>query len=220
MRALFVEDDAATAKSVQLMLHSRGHQCETTALGEEAVELATRNTYDVILLDIMLPDIDGYEVLRRLHEAGISTPVLIQSGLVDRSEQLLGLGFGVDDFLVKPYAQSELEERIDNALNKANIGDIADVKSVSNNDVPAPRPAHDAAQSTKILRSGQIVFQNGNCVIDCLVLEISDEGAALKPTNLLECPKFFTLKINPGATHSCEVCWQYGDKMGVRFLDT
>ena len=220
MRALFVEDDAATAKAVQLMLLSRGHQCETTALGEDAVKLATRNAYDIILLDIMLPDIDGYEVLRRLHEANIRTPVLIQSGLVDRDERLLGLGFGVDDFLVKPYAQSELDERIDSALNKASIGDTAGVDPASDNDVPAPRPEHDAAQSTKILRSGQIVFQNGNCVIDCLVLEISNGGAALKPTNLLECPKFFTLKINHGTAHSCEVCWQYGDKMGVRFLDS
>ncbi len=220
MRALIVEDDAVTAKSVELMLQRGGHQCDTTALGEDAVNLATRNAYDVILLDIMLPDIDGYEVLRRLHEANIRTPVLIQSGLVDRNEQLAGLGFGVDDFLVKPYAQWELEERIDNALNKTGIDVAAGLDPVSDQDVPAPRPEHDAAQSTKVLRSGQIVFQNGNCVIDCLVLEVSESGAALKPTNPMECPKFFTLKISHGATHNCEVCWQYSDKMGVRFLNT
>lgn len=218
MRALIVEDDAVTAKSVELMLRSRGHQCKTTALGEEAVELATRNAYDVILLDIMLPDIDGYEVLRRLHEANIRTPVLIQSGLVGRDEQLASLGFGVDNLLLKPYDQAELEERIDEAINNTG-GDNADNPApAGDRDHSMPGSEHDAAPVTKVLRSGQIVFQNGNCVMDCTVLEISEVGAALKPTNPLECPKFFTLKISHGDTHNCEVCWQYSDKMGVRFL--
>ncbi len=100
------------------------------------------------------------------------------------------------------------------------VGDTVSLEPVSDHDVPAPHPEHDATQSTKILKSGQIVFHDGNCVIDCLVLEISESGAALKPTNLLECPKFFTLKISLGAAHSCEVCWRHGDKVGVRFLDT
>ncbi len=234
MHALLVEDDAATAKSVELMLRSRGHRCDTTALGEQAVELATRNAYDVILLDIMLPDIDGYEVLRRLHEANIRTPVLIQSGLVDRNEQLASLGFGVDNFLVKPYARDELEERIGEAI--ANTGGDEAAGDTAGTDTAGPHTAvnglagdgdhstpgseHDAAPVTKVLRSGQIVFQNGNCAIDCTLLEISAVGAALKPANLLECPKFFTLKIRHGADYNCEVCWRFNDKMGVRFLDT
>ena len=100
------------------------------------------------------------------------------------------------------------------------VGDTVSLEPMSDHDVPEPRPEHDATQSIKILKSGQIVFHDGNCVIDCLVLEISESGAALKPTNLAECPKFFTLKISLGAAHSCEVCWRHGDKVGVRFLDT
>ncbi len=91
---------------------------------------------------------------------------------------------------------------------------------VSDHDVPTPRREHNAAQSTKILKPGRIVFDNGKCVIDCLVQEISESGAVLKPTNLLECPKFFTLNFGRGAAHSCEVCWRHGEKVGVRFLDT
>ena len=98
--------------------------------------------------------------------------------------------------------------------------DTVSLEPVSDHDVPAPRPEHDAAQSTKILKPGRIVFDNGKCVIDCLVQEISESGAVLKPTNLLECPKFFTLNFGRGAAHSCEVCWRHGEKVGVRFLDT
>lgn len=219
MHVLLVEDEAATARSVELMLKRRGYQCETAALGEEAVELAKRNSYDVILLDIMLPDIDGYEVLRRLHEADIRTPVLIQSGLVERDEAAFGVGFGVDDFLVKPFNQTELDQSIDKALARAGLPANAEPEPADEPDIPDPTPEIDAEHSTKVLRSGRIIFQNGNCVVDCLVLEISKSGAALKPTNPLECPKFFKLEINYGPSRDCEVCWQYADKMGVRFVD-
>jgi uncharacterized protein (DUF2336 family) len=100
------------------------------------------------------------------------------------------------------------------------VGEVVGVDPVSDSDVPEPRPEHEAAQSTKILKPGQIVFHNDDCVIDCLVVEISEGGAVLKSPNLLVCPKIFTLNISLGASHSCEVCWQHGDKMGVRFLDT
>ena len=116
MRVLQVEDDPTAAQAVEKMLKSKGYACETTAYGELAVELASQNDYDIILLDIMLPDIDGYEVLRRLQAAQVHTPVLIQSGIIGRDELEKGAGFGVDDYLVKPFTRSELAERIETAL--------------------------------------------------------------------------------------------------------
>jgi two-component system cell cycle response regulator CtrA len=118
MRVLQVEDDPTAAQAVEQMLKSKGYACETTAYGELAVELATQNDYDIILLDIMLPDIDGYEVLRRLQAAQVHTPVLIQSGIIGRDELEKGAGFGVDDYLVKPFTRSELAERIETALQR------------------------------------------------------------------------------------------------------
>ena len=93
MRVLQVEDDPTTAQSVEQMLKSVGYECHTTALGEEAVRLAQKDPYDVILLDIMLPDIDGYEVLKRLQDWDIGTPVVIQSGQVEDARDAAGLGF-------------------------------------------------------------------------------------------------------------------------------
>ncbi len=93
MRVLQVEDDPTAAQAVEQMLKSKGYACETTAYGEQAVALATHNDYDIILLDIMLPDIDGYEVLRRLQAAQVHTPVLIQSGLIGRDELEKGAGW-------------------------------------------------------------------------------------------------------------------------------
>ena len=88
MRILYVEDDATQAQTVEAMLEGEDHFCHTTDSGEQAVLLAKRNEYDMIILDIMLPDIDGYEVIQRMQAAGITTPCLIQSGFVDFDELL------------------------------------------------------------------------------------------------------------------------------------
>ena len=81
MRVLLVEDDAQTAASVKMLLISENFICDTTDLGEDGLEIGKLYDYDIILLDLMLPDIDGYEVLRRLRAARVRTPILILSGL-------------------------------------------------------------------------------------------------------------------------------------------
>ena len=114
MRVLLVEDDAATAASIQLMLKKESFICDTTDLGEDGLEIGKlyKDDYDIILLDLMLPDIDGYEVLRRLRAARVRTPILILSGLGELDHKLKGLGFGADDFLTKPFDRRELVARI------------------------------------------------------------------------------------------------------------
>jgi two-component system cell cycle response regulator CtrA len=112
MRVLLVEDDAATAASIDLMLRKENFICDTTDLGEDGLEIGKLYDYDIIVLDLMLPDMDGYEVLRRLRAARVRTPVLILSGLGELDHKIKGLGFGADDFLTKPFDRRELIARI------------------------------------------------------------------------------------------------------------
>src|SRR6266481_9615003 len=112
MRVLLVEDDAATAASIELMLKRENFICDTTDLGEQGLEIGKLYDYDIIILDLMLPDIDGYEVLRRLRSARVNTPILILSGLAELDAKIKGLGFGADDFLTKPFNPRELIARI------------------------------------------------------------------------------------------------------------
>jgi two-component system, cell cycle response regulator CtrA len=119
MRVLLVEDDSATAASIELMLRSESFICDTTDLGEDGLEIGKLYDYDIIILDLMLPDIDGYEVLRRLRAARVRTPILILSGLGELDHKIKGLGFGADDFLTKPFDRRELIARIQAIVRRA-----------------------------------------------------------------------------------------------------
>ncbi len=119
MRVLLIEDDSATAASIELMLKSEGFICDTTDLGEDGLEIGKLYDYDIIVLDLMLPDIDGYEVLRRLRAARVRTPILILSGMAELDNKIKGLGFGADDFLAKPFDRRELIARIQAIVRRA-----------------------------------------------------------------------------------------------------
>ena len=112
MRVLLVEDDSATARSIEMMLRSEGYVCDSTDLGEDGFEIAKIYDYDVIILDLMLPDMDGYDVLRRLRDSKVGTPILVLSGLSGLDEKVKCLGFGADDYLTKPFHKLELVARL------------------------------------------------------------------------------------------------------------
>jgi two-component system cell cycle response regulator CtrA len=112
MRVLLIEDDSGTAQSVNLMLKTEGLNVYTTDLGEEGIDLGKIYDYDIILLDLNLPDMSGYEVLRTLRSAKVFTPVLILSGLAGIEDKIKGLGLGADDYLPKPFHKDELIARI------------------------------------------------------------------------------------------------------------
>ena len=112
MRVLLVEDDASMAKSIELMLSHANLNVYTTDLGEEGIDLAKLYDYDLILLDINLPDMNGHEVLRQLRLARIDTPILILSGEDGTESKLKGFGFGADDYMTKPFQREELVARI------------------------------------------------------------------------------------------------------------
>lgn len=112
MRVLLVEDDSSTAKSIELMLKSEGYIIDTTDLGEDGLDLGKIYDYDIIILDLMLPDMDGYDVLKALRDSKVETPVLILSGLAELDNKIKALGFGADDYLTKPFDKRELVARI------------------------------------------------------------------------------------------------------------
>lgn len=112
MRILVVEDDKDTASSIALLLRGEGYVCDVADMGEDGLEIGRLYDYDLIILDLMLPDIDGYEVLRRLRATNVATPILILSGLSALDDKLKGLGFGADDYLTKPFDRRELIARI------------------------------------------------------------------------------------------------------------
>ncbi len=132
MRVLLIEDDPATTQSIELMLKSESFNVFTTNLGEEGVDLGKLYDYDIILLDLNLPDMSGYEVLRSLRVSKIRTPILILSGIAGIEDKVKGLGFGADDYMTKPFHKDELVARIQaivrrskgHALSVINTGDL------------------------------------------------------------------------------------------------
>ncbi|RCL03215.1 MAG: cell cycle response regulator CtrA [Candidatus Tokpelaia sp. JSC189] len=112
MRILLIEDDNATAQSIELMLKLENFNVYTTNFGEEGIDLGKLYDYDIILLDLNLPDMSGYEVLRTLRLLKIKTPILILSGMGETEDKVRGLGFGADDYVTKPFHKDELLARI------------------------------------------------------------------------------------------------------------
>ncbi len=112
MRVLLVEDEPATARSVEMMLTHANFNVYCTDVGEEAVDLAKLYDYDLILLDLDLPDMSGYDVLRQLRLARVTTPVLILTGEEATEAKIRSFGSGADDYLTKPFHREELVARI------------------------------------------------------------------------------------------------------------
>ncbi|MGY9105378.1 MAG: response regulator, partial [Alphaproteobacteria bacterium] len=112
MRVLLIEDDSATARSIELMLRNDGFIVYTTELGEEGVDLGKLYEYEAIVLDLQLPDMSGFDVLKSLRLAKVRTPVLILSGNAIVEAKVKALGFGADDYMSKPFHKDELVARI------------------------------------------------------------------------------------------------------------
>lgn len=112
MRILLVEDDPTTARSIEMMLTHANYNVFLTDMGEEGIDLAKLYDYDLILLDLDLPDMHGLDVLRQIRMSRIDTPILILTGSDDTESKLRGFGFGADDYMIKPFHREELVARI------------------------------------------------------------------------------------------------------------
>ena len=119
MRALVIEDDPVSAKLIETALRTENIVFEPTDRGEEGIELAKLYDFDIIILDLRLPDIDGYEVVRRLRASRVQTPVLILSGRSDTTDKVRGLTNGADDYLTKPFNKAEMLARIHAIVRRA-----------------------------------------------------------------------------------------------------
>lgn len=112
MKLLLIEDDFATASAVQAVLHAAGDRCDATQSGQRGVELAESGDYQAIILDLLLPDLDGMAVLEKMRAADIKTPVLMLSGVGDVTKKIDCFRAGADDYLVKPFESAELMARL------------------------------------------------------------------------------------------------------------
>lgn len=120
MRVLLIDDEPTTAKATELMLTIEGFDVYWTDLGEEGWELGKLHDFDAILLDLNLPDMHGYDVLKRLRRDKVRTPVVILSGISEMSSKIRSFGFGADDYVTKPFRRDELVARIHAVVRRSN----------------------------------------------------------------------------------------------------
>ena len=119
MRVLLIEDDKAMSQNIALILKKEGMVVDVSALGEDGLEVGKLYDYDIVILDLKLPDMDGLDVLKHLRASNINTPVLILSGLNSPDKKVSGLSFGADDYLTKPFDRSELIARVNAIVRRA-----------------------------------------------------------------------------------------------------
>jgi len=112
MHLLLVEDDERLAKAVQRIFTAEGHVVDWVADGEDALAQADTEPYDVYVLDVMLPSVDGFEITRRLRAFGKTAPILMLTARDSVRDRVTGLDAGADDYLVKPFAPEELLARV------------------------------------------------------------------------------------------------------------
>ena len=120
MQLLIIEDDSVMGKALNQGLSEAGHQCRWIKDGKEALTQLQAATYDVVLLDIMLPGATGIELLKQIRAAGNKTPVILVTALGSVEERVAGLNAGADDYLVKPFALAELSARIEAVCRRTN----------------------------------------------------------------------------------------------------
>jgi DNA-binding response OmpR family regulator len=126
IRILIVEDEPGIALALEEDLRSEGYEVEVATDGETASRRAREENFDAILLDLMLPRKDGYEVCRELRRAGVATPILMLTAKTHEAEKVLGLELGADDYVTKPYSPRELRARIKALLRRA-TGDLPEI---------------------------------------------------------------------------------------------
>jgi two-component system cell cycle response regulator CtrA len=119
MRVLLIEDEPTTANAIQLILSTEGFNVYSTNLGEEGLDLGRIYDYDIILLDLNLPDMHGHDVLKQLRIAKVQTPIVILSGNSEMDAKVRSFGFGADDYVTKPFNRVELVARLHAVVRRA-----------------------------------------------------------------------------------------------------
>lgn len=119
MRVLVVEDDSPTARGIEIALRNAGFVVDLANLGQDGLEIGRIYDYDIILLDLLLPDINGFEIIRRLRSGNTRTPILVLSGVAGAPDRIKCLDIGADDYLTKPFDKKELIARIQAVVRRS-----------------------------------------------------------------------------------------------------
>ena len=228
MHVLFVDDDHALSQSVAMAFRNRGHTCQIAELGEQAVKLAKDDAYDIIVLDVALPDIDGFEVIRLLKWEGVKVPVLLESGLSGRDLEAEGTVLGVDEFLAKPFNMDQLIARMERVIERFDRNSAARApepgggpRTGSGEPYSASAPTMGGAEQREHERAamfGAALIIDEGSHIPCVILDVSTGGAALRLTEPgQQCPTLFDLEPLDGPARRCELRWRRGDTLGVEF---
>lgn len=141
-RILIVEDDAAIREGLELNLSLEGHVCAVAVDGEQAIACLSRQPFDLVLLDVMLPGRNGFEVLRSIRYDRPELPVLLLTARNEEADKILGLELGADDYIVKPFGLGELRARIRSALRRAGLQHGVSQPLRAFGDVDVDREAH------------------------------------------------------------------------------
>ena len=157
MRILVVEDDNGAARFIKKGLSEEGFMTDVVSGGEEGLFMAMTEIYDLIILDVMLPEINGFEVLRAIRQKGVSTPVLFLTAKDEKEDIIHGLDLGADDYLVKPFAFAELLARIRAVLRRGQTGD--QMQKLIIGDLVLDRVTRQARRNDKIIELTAKEFQ-------------------------------------------------------------
>lgn len=158
-KILIVDDEATICQILETRLTIRGYKTYTAVNGKQAVEVFHREKPDLVVLDIMLPQLDGYGVCRELRKES-NVPIIMLTALGDISDRVMGLEFGADDYVIKPFSPKELEARIRSILRRVDINVITSVKQVKD------------------------VFEIGNLTIDLNKRHVSKKGQKIHLTGM------------------------------------
>ena len=176
MKALIIEDDRETADFVTEGLKAKGFACETAGRGQLGLEKIDNERFDVAVVDIKLPDISGFELIRLIRERSILTPIIVLSSMNTPADKIAGLNCGADDYLGKPFARDELLARIFALLRRA----------TATHDSSALR-VHDLVLDTEahVVRRGnrEIILRNGEYAL--LEFMMKNAGKTLSPARIV-----------------------------------
>lgn len=238
MNVLFIDADDGVAESVSAVLRRKGHACETVGKGEDAIALIRQHDYDIIVLEIDLPDMNGFDVIQRMKHERIEVPVLLQSGQLNKGLGLKAAELRGAEIFAKPYIVTELIERMEQVIASAEEREPAFQDELSDDDqlgesllepnptVNGSEPGHgDASHSQERRDDPRIPHIEAALIVDtsgpipCVILNLSERGAALKlPEADRDCPSLFSLELLDGPMQRCEMRWRKGDRVGVAFI--
>jgi two-component system alkaline phosphatase synthesis response regulator PhoP len=142
-RILLIEDDENIRELITWNLHEEGYECTACGDGIKGLELAQTGRFDLILLDLMLPGMDGYEIIRALRTGGFETPVIMLTAKNEEADKVIGLEFGADDYMTKPFSVRELKARIKAVIRRYSKGDAEQENVITIGDLEINIPRHE-----------------------------------------------------------------------------